>query len=141
MNRVKIRGARGPFCLSHTDMVLVPELRPPARWLATIAPSQSSDVRNCNRLSLAPKFRPTSPESVSECIVKVTLTVCDTSLRKSERARKASNKETAPRSHRVTHQAGRQKVTKEPSQRGSQSLSHLHIPDGHPLANISPGKG
>ena len=71
----------------------------------------------------------------------VTLTVRDTSLRKSERARKASNKETAPRSHRVTHQAGRQKVTIEPSQRGSQSLSHLRLPDGHPLANISPGRG
>jgi len=45
MNRVKIRGARGPFCLSHTDTVLVPKLRPPTRWLATIAPSQSLDVR------------------------------------------------------------------------------------------------
>ena len=69
MNRVKIRGARGPFCLSHTDTVLVPELRPPAQWLATIAPSQSLDVGNCNRISLAPKFRPTSPELVSECVV------------------------------------------------------------------------
>ena len=68
MNRVKIRGARGPFCLSHTDMVLVPELRPPARWLATIAPSPSLDVRTVP-LKPSPKFRPTSPESVSECVV------------------------------------------------------------------------
>jgi len=68
MNRVKIRGARWPFCLSHTDTVLVPELRPPAGWLATIAPSQSSDVRIVP-LKPSPKFRPTSPESVSECVV------------------------------------------------------------------------
>jgi len=68
MNHVKIRGARGPFCLSHTDTVLVPELCPPAQWLATIAPSQSSDVRIVP-LKPSPKFRPTSPESVLECIV------------------------------------------------------------------------
>jgi hypothetical protein len=36
-------------------------------------------------------------------------------------------------------QAGRKKVTTEPSPRGSQSLSHLHlVPNGHPPANISP---
>jgi len=67
MNRVKIRGARGPFCLSQTDTVLVPELRPPARWLATIASSQSLDVRIVP-LKPSPKFRPTSPESVSEAL-------------------------------------------------------------------------
>jgi len=39
------------------------------------------------------------------------------------------------------HQAGCQKVTKEPSQRGLQSLSHLRLLEGHPLANTSPGRG
>jgi len=68
MNRVKIRGARGPLCLSHTDTVLVPELRPPVRWLATIAPSQSLDVRIV-LLKPSPKFCPTLPESVSEFVV------------------------------------------------------------------------
>ncbi len=62
-------------------------------------------------------------------------------LWKSERARKASNKETAPRCHRVTRQVGHQKATTEPSQQGLQLLSHLRLPNGHPSANISPGRG
>jgi len=68
MNHNKIHGAQGPFCLSYTDRVLVPELRPPARWLATIVPSQSSDVRIVP-LKPLPKFCPTLPESVLECVV------------------------------------------------------------------------
>ena len=37
---VKLRGVQGPFCLPHTETVLVPEQRPPVWRLATGAPSR-----------------------------------------------------------------------------------------------------
>jgi hypothetical protein len=82
----------------------------------------------------------TLPESVSESHCEYLYWLFLTRLfGKSERAKKASNKETAPRSHRGKRQAGCQKVIMEPSLWGSQSLSHLRLPNGHPSINISPG--
>jgi len=119
-----MRDARGPFCLSRADTVLVPELRPPARWLATIAPSQSSDVRIVP-LKPSPKFHPTSPESVSECVMN-SYTDCSRHISsgKSERARKASNKETHLG---VTERRTRRDARRGPRNRLNEVCSHCPI--------------
>jgi hypothetical protein len=98
----------------------------------------SSD-KNPNRItSLLPRFTWPLPESVSKkyCASSTTHAIWPTPW-KSEMAKEASNKEPAPRCHRVTHQVGCQKATSE-HLRGSKLLSHLRLPNVHLSPNISP---